>query len=96
MIDRPEWYSEEEWQEAKSNAAKEPRPAEGNARKARGNGAGAAKEKDEKRTPQANKLIALSAEAKLFHTADGNCYADLDIMATARHGRSAPRGSAGG
>lgn len=79
MIYRPEWYSEEEWQEAKSNAAKEPRPAEGNARKARGNGAGAVKEKGEKRTPQANKLIALSAEAKLFHTADGNCYADLDI-----------------
>jgi hypothetical protein len=45
--------------------------------KARSNGA--AKENGEKRTPQADKLIALSAEAKLFHTADGNCFADIVI-----------------
>jgi hypothetical protein len=34
---------------------------------------------DGSRKPQASKLIALASEAKLFHTADGTCYADLDI-----------------
>ena len=38
-----------------------------------------AKENAEKRTPQADKLIALAAAANLFHTADGNCFADMDI-----------------
>jgi len=34
---------------------------------------------DGSRKPQASKLIALASEAKLFHTADGTCYADIDI-----------------
>jgi hypothetical protein len=42
------------------------------------------REKDEdekeKRPPQADRLIAIAtAGAKLFHDADGNCYADLEI-----------------
>jgi hypothetical protein len=37
------------------------------------------KARAEKRIPQADKLIALSSAAKLFHTSDGNCYADIEI-----------------
>jgi hypothetical protein len=38
-----------------------------------------AKENAEKRTPQADKLIALSAATKLFHTSGGDCYSDIEI-----------------
>ena len=40
---------------------------------------GTKKVDDGPRKPQASKLIALASEAKLFHAADGTCYADLDI-----------------
>ena len=48
-------------------------------RKIRADGKAKEGSEKEKRTPQADRLIALSLEAKLFHDAGGNCYADLDI-----------------
>jgi hypothetical protein len=54
-------------------------------------------EEDSGRRPtQADLLIKLSEAAELFHAPDGTGFADLDINATARLGRSAARVSTGG
>ena len=67
-------------QRQKSIAASvEATKAKATPRKARGGGNGKSGDEKQKRTPQADKLIELSMDAKLFHDADGNCYADLDI-----------------